>query len=294
MRDLFGVMKRAALRGRVLLDEAQLGFGFDVPSVPTSPPAPTSAHSVAPTSAPAPESPPLATNREGERTSTAADRETARPSRGAAARRAQAATLLNRLHALGLRGIDTVALMRTRRVMVSVIGSTLRIHEGYTTAPDPVLRAVVTFATARTKAARLAARDTILAHQVDRPPVQRRAEPPRPGDGPLLARLADAHADYNQRHFGNALSRIPVRLSSRMQTRLGHYSPAGEDGPGSEIVLSRRHLRRDGWPETLHTLLHEMIHQWQDESGHALDHGPTFRRKAREVGVLPRAKRPVG
>lgn len=277
MLDLFGAMKRAASRGRLLLDEAQLGFGFDEPSA-----------APAPAALPVTESAPVAEER------APSVRERARPSRGAAARRAQAATLLNRLHALGLRGIDTVALMHTRRVMVSVIGSTLRIHEGYTTAPEPVLRAVVTFATARTRAARLAARDTILAHQVERPPAQRRAEPPRPGDAPLLARLSDAHAEYNQRHFAGALQRIPVRLSSRMKTRLGHYSPAGEDGPGAEIVLSRRHLRRDGWPETLHTLLHEMIHQWQDESGHPLDHGPTFRRKAREVGVLPRAKRPVG
>lgn len=277
MLDLFGAMKRAASRGRMLLDEAQLGFGFDEP-----------------TAAPAPATPPVPEDAAEAELRAPSARESARPSRGAAARRAQAATLLNRLHALGLRGIDTVALMHTRRVMVSVIGSTLRIHEGYTTAPEPVLRAVVTFATARTQAARLAARDTILAHPVDRPPAQRRAEPPRPGDGPLLARLADAHAEYNQRHFGGALRRIPVRLSSRMKTRLGHYSPAGEDGPSAEIVLSRRHLRRDGWPETLHTLLHEMIHQWQDESGHPLDHGPTFRRKAREVGVLPRAKRPVG
>lgn len=287
MRDLFGAMKRAVSRGRLRLDEAQLGFGFDEPSAPPST-APTS------TSASPLSGPDASRSEPAGAPPSAAEREGARPSRGASARRAQAATLLNRLHTLGLRGIDRVALMRTRRVMVSVIGSTLRIHEGYTTAPESVLRAVVTFATARTQAARLAARDTILAHPVDRPPAQRRAEPPRPGDGPVLARLADAHADYNQRHFSGALRRIPVRLSSRMQTRLGHYSPTGEDGPGSEIVLSRRHLRRDGWPETLHTLLHEMIHQWQDESGHALDHGPTFRRKAREVGVLPRAKRPVG
>nr|MCU0618076.1 hypothetical protein [Gemmatimonadaceae bacterium] len=44
--------------------------------------------------------------------------------KGSAARRAQAATLLQRLRALGLRGIDTVALMHTRRTMVSVAGST--------------------------------------------------------------------------------------------------------------------------------------------------------------------------
>ena len=41
-------------------------------------------------------------------------------------------------------------------------------------------------------------------------------------------------------------------------------------------------------------MLHEMVHQWQAENGCAIDHGPTFREKAREVGVLPRAKRGVG
>jgi hypothetical protein len=40
-----------------------------------------------------------------------------------------------------------------------------------------------------------------------------------------------------------------------------------------------------------HTLLHEMVHQWQAETGIPVDHGPTFRRKARQVGVLPGAKR---
>ncbi len=40
-----------------------------------------------------------------------------------------------------------------------------------------------------------------------------------------------------------------------------------------------------------HTLLHEMVHQWQAESGVPVDHGPAFRRKARQVGVLPGAKR---
>lgn len=273
MRDLFGALRRAATRGHVPADDSQLGFAFDGASAVTpTVPAPT-----APVASP----PPLASHAR-------------RVFKGSAARRAQAATLLQRLRALGLRGIDTVALMHTRRTMVSVAGSTLRVHEGYTLAPDAVLRAIVTFATARTRAARLAARDVILSHPVDRPAPTRRAEPVRPGDAPLLARLADAHDELNARHFGGTLTRIPVKLSSRMKTRLGHYAPKGEDGPDAEIVLSRRHLRRDGWTETLHTLLHEMVHQWQDESGLPLDHGPAFRRKAKEVGVLPRAKRPVG
>jgi hypothetical protein len=38
-------------------------------------------------------------------------------------------------------------------------------------------------------------------------------------------------------------------------------------------------------------MLHEMVHQWQAETGLKVDHGPTFREKARDVGVLPRARR---
>jgi hypothetical protein len=34
-----------------------------------------------------------------------------------------------------------------------------------------------------------------------------------------------------------------------------------------------------------------MVHQWQDEAGHAIDHGRAFRAKAREVGVAPSARR---
>jgi lambda repressor-like predicted transcriptional regulator len=36
-----------------------------------------------------------------------------------------------------------------------------------------------------------------------------------------------------------------------------------------------------------------MVHQWQDEAGHAIDHGATFRQKAREVGITPSARRHV-
>jgi hypothetical protein len=41
--------------------------------------------------------------------------------------------------------------------------------------------------------------------------------------------------------------------------------------------------------EVLDTLLHEMVHQWQDETGRPVDHGREFRRKAREVGIEPTA-----
>ena len=72
--------------------------------------------------------------------------------------------------------------MRTRTVMVSLIGRTLRVHEGYADAPDDVLRAIVTFATSRTRAARAAAKEIILAYDVERAPAIRRVERARPGD----------------------------------------------------------------------------------------------------------------
>jgi hypothetical protein len=88
------------------------------------------------------------------------------------------------------------------------------------------------------------------------------------------------------------LRAIPIRISRRMKSRLGHYSPAAH-GSEAEIVLSRRHIRRDGWGEAVHTLLHEMVHQWQDEQGLVVDHGTGFRAKARAVGITPFACRAV-
>jgi hypothetical protein len=100
------------------------------------------------------------------------------------------------------------------------------------------------------------------------------------------------HQIYNDERFNGQLRRIPIRVSRRMRSRLGHYSPAA-DGCEPEIVLSRRHIRRDGWEEALHTLLHEMVHQWQDEQGLVVDHGANFKAKARAVGITPLACRAV-
>jgi hypothetical protein len=78
-----------------------------------------------------------------------------------------------------------------------------------------------------------------------------------------------------------------------MKSRLGHYALRGQEHCEQEIVISRRHIRRHGWDEAVLTLLHEMVHQWQDESGLKVDHGRPFRRKARAVGIVPKAKRHV-
>ena len=82
---------------------------------------------------------------------------------------------------------------------------------------------------------------------------------------------------------------VSVGLFARFARVRAHFSP--DSCCTTEIAISFRHFRRHGWDEALHTLLHEMVHQWQDETGRPIDHGRDFRRKAREVGVTPAAKR---
>jgi hypothetical protein len=201
--------------------------------------------------------------------------------------------LLARLRELGLTTITGCHLTRNRNVMVSFRGSQLRVHEGFLAAPADVHEAIVTFIEGRTRAARRAARRRIVDYPIDtgRGPVRRVRT--RPQDAALAARLTEWHARYNAEHFGGALRPVPVRVSRRMHSRLGHYT-AGKHAEPGEITISWRHFRRHGWDEVLHTLLHEMVHQWQDETGHGIDHGPQFRRKAREVGIAPSAKRAPG
>ncbi|MFI5249275.1 MAG: SprT-like domain-containing protein [Gemmatimonadales bacterium] len=108
-----------------------------------------------------------------------------------------------------------------------------------------------------------------------------------------MAKLVAQHAEYNAARFGGALGALPIAVSRRMRSRLGYYRLANKTLPAM-IMISRGHLRRHGWEEVFQTLLHEMVHQWQAESGQPVDHGPQFRAKARAVGAVPRAKRPVG
>ena len=207
--------------------------------------------------------------------------------------------LPERLRRLGLRDVARILTHTNRTVMVS-IGSdgTVRIHRGYAWASDRVLRAVVRFLDPRVpRRLRREAQRELLAFPAEQyappPPRTPQPDPGRSGDLRLLDRLRQTHAELNRRHFAGALGELPIRLSGRMRTRLGELAVELRTGRPLEITISRRHLARHDWSEVEHTLLHEMVHQWQAESGLRVDHGPTFRRKAREVGVLPAARREV-
>ncbi|HEY2164427.1 MAG TPA: SprT-like domain-containing protein [Gemmatimonadaceae bacterium] len=132
-----------------------------------------------------------------------------------------------------------------------------------------------------------------------------RRERTRPEDAPLARKLEEWHARLNAEYFGGTLAAVPVRVSRRMKSRLVHYTAGGRvdgwtGGQGQrkadvagEIAISWRHVRRHRWEEVVHTLIHEMVHQWQDETGLPIDHGPRFRAKARDVGIDAAAKRAV-
>jgi hypothetical protein len=201
-----------------------------------------------------------------------------------------------RLQRLGLGARYRVRLTTNRTVVVSYSEGELRIHNSFLGASEEVWQAIIVFVHGRTRVVRQEARKTILEFPVPRPagvPHRRRApERTHPADVPIIRELSRWHEEYNEERFGGALREVPIRISRRMKSRLGHYSPATE-GYAPEIVLSRRHIRRDGWEEALHTLLHEMVHQWQDEHGFAVDHGARFRAKARAVGITPLACRAV-
>ncbi|MDQ6830116.1 MAG: SprT-like domain-containing protein [Gemmatimonadota bacterium] len=204
-----------------------------------------------------------------------------------------AEAFLERLRRYGLKHIERCRLTRNRAVMVSFTKHELRVHRGYLDAPPEVLRAIVVFVSARTHAERRGAQAVILAfpvHDVARPPV-RRPERPRPEDPAIIRELTEWHREYNARYFAGTLSDIRLRISGRMRTRLGQYMASSAYGEPPEITISRSHVRRHGWAEALHTLLHEMVHQWQAENGLAIDHGALFRAKAREVGIVPNARR---
>ena len=206
--------------------------------------------------------------------------------------------LPERLQALGLTDVERILTHTNQTVMLSLNRRILRIHRGYAFAPDSVLRAVIRFLNPRAPRTlrRHAEREFLeFPVQVYFPTEERarRRERARPGDLRLIHRLEELHRELNRRHFDGTLGAIRLRISNRMKRRLGELAVDGGSGRPLEIALSRRHIRRHPWTEVEHTMLHEMVHQWQAENGLPVDHRSHFRRKAREVGVLPQAKRAI-
>lgn len=187
------------------------------------------------------------------------------------------------MHVVGHRNLWVLVTLTARGV--------LRVHEGYSHAPDDVIAAIATWARPRVPrrlrvlaGRRFAAFPVHLHCPSPQRARQRPAERAEPEDVARLERLSRLHEACNQRWFDGTLQPVVLRLSGRMRRRLGEFRPA-EAGALAEIAISRRHLRRHGWQAVIETLLHEMVHQWQAETGRRLGHDRAFRRKCAEVGI---------
>ncbi|MGK2934471.1 MAG: SprT-like domain-containing protein [Gemmatimonadaceae bacterium] len=197
-----------------------------------------------------------------------------------------------RLYALGLDREVRVSLTDNSTTMVSFGEGWLRVHRGYSSAGDEVVGAIVQFARAKRRDSRSEAKRVLLSYAavLSGRRARMRREATHPADEPYAARLTEAHAELNARLFGGKLRPMTIAVSRRMKRKLGHYSLAAADRP-AVIALGRRHIRRDTWEDVIHTLLHEMVHQWQQESGLPVAHDRAFRAQARQIGIDARAVR---
>lgn len=215
------------------------------------------------------------------------------------ARRADEALLRERLTRLGV--TRKVEVHENTTVLVSLTSrGVIRVHRGYAYASDRILRSIVILMSASPgREVRKRAQHDVVKFPVDlyvtpRPRVRRESRPKK-GDERVLRELRRMHGYLNDLHFGGELQLLPFRISDRMRTRLGELTVDTRTHEAVEIALSRRHLMRDDWQEVEHTVLHEMIHQWQAERGLAVNHGASFKAKAAEIGIDPHSRRvPTG
>lgn len=207
--------------------------------------------------------------------------------------------LKKRLTEHGLDADREVQVHENQRVMVSLSDrGVLRLHRGYAYAGDHILRAVIVFiepGIPRAEAKK--ARRILLGFPVERysKTVHVRKRLPyrhHPGDVTDISRLERLHSQLNELHFASSLHRVSLRISHRMKRKLGEITLDGNDQPAA-ITIGRLHIDRDGWTQVMVTLLHEMVHQWQAESGIAVDHGKKFHSKAIEIGISAFASRRV-
>ncbi len=207
--------------------------------------------------------------------------------------------LAGRLYRAGLARETRVVAHTNRRVLVSLTSrGALRVHGGYAAAPDEVIAAIARWARPRIpRKDRLEAQRILAGFPVHlhAPPTVLPSDRPTvsPADEKIFARLHQLHEQFNRAHFENRLGRIRMALSAKMRRRLGEFRLAATGM--HEIVIARRHLKRDGWKGVAETLLHEMVHQWQAETGRKLAHGSEFRitltRVLRQSGVETRSDR---
>lgn len=222
------------------------------------------------------------------------------------------------LHEMLSRGATRVARVRFRDNRSTVWsltqrGTVLNVHSAFRTAPSELLEAFATVASqggvgsaASRRAAETIREWPVLAEAIDdarrRHTAEWRAGTRSAhccGTADQRAYLRAVYRYFNQTRFAGALpGDLPVRLSNRMTTALGHMRPGASDEDDryvAEIALNVDLLLAGNGGERVDTLLHEMAHAADYlASGHR-GHGPSWQAWARRVGCRPQTlhDRPV-
>lgn len=233
-----------------------------------------------------------------------------RPPETESARSAQA--FLDELRALGATRAQAVRFRNNRSTYWSLTrrATVLNLHEAYRSAPSDLIRA---FAILVMEGGIRSARSRTAADRVGSWPRvteairQARVEHRRRKTEEDAAGLAHCCATPAQRAYLRACYRylnttrfdgrlpdnIPLRLSSRMSSALGHMLPeALEDGTPyvAEIALNADLMLRENASERFDTLLHEMAHAADYLLSGGRGHGASWRSWARRVGCTPSAR----
>ena len=221
-----------------------------------------------------------------------------------------ASDFLQELRLRGAKRINCVRFRKNRSTVWSLTqhGTVLNVHAAYRTASPHLLDAFATVvmeggigsAASRRAAERISAWPE-LAEEIRRLREQH-ADERRSGDAGGQAThcsategqhayLRSLYRYFNETRFeGRLPTDVPVRLSSRMKSSLGHMLP-GERRDGTryviEIALNCDLMLPGNGAERADTLLHEMAHVADYLESGSRGHGRSWREWARRVGCRP-------
>ena len=221
------------------------------------------------------------------------------------------AEILEFLRASGARRLRRVRLKENRSTIWSLTqqGRVLNLHAAFGSAPSRVLGSFVAIANKAFKPDaeyRRAARRVAEWPPVNRELVRLRAQSRRlrtpgrrdlgvgpccatPGQRVYLRRL---YRYLNRTRFAGRLpNSLPLRLSNRMKTRLGHMVPGTRDRRPVvvEIALNVDLMLPGNGRARLDTLLHEMAHAADYLFDGQTGHGDSWREWARRAGCAVQA-----
>jgi hypothetical protein len=89
---------------------------------------------------------------------------------------------------------------------------------------------------------------------------------------------------YNREYLAEAL-RKPLIQTGKSEQQLGSWNPERRT-----LTISQVHIMENPWPSVMHTLRHEMAHQYVDEVLKPVDegpHGPAFQKACQRLRCLP-------